>query len=228
MVSTSLRFLGHAALWLETGDSHILVDPFITGNPLAPVKAEDLQPEYILVTHGHGDHLGDSVEIARRSGAAVITNAEIRDWLKQKSVRSFGMNIGGSHQFPFGTLKMTQAIHSSGLDDGTPGGSPAGFVLRTLDEKCLYMAGDTGLFGDMKLIGDEGLDVALIPIGDNYTMGPEDALRAVKLLHPQIVIPIHYNTFEVIKQDARAWAELVESQTGTKVHILEPGETLRL
>jgi len=227
-MNTSLRFLGHAALWLETGDFHILVDPFITGNPLTPVIAEELQPEYILVTHGHGDHLGDTVEIARRTGAAVITNAEIRDWLKQRAVRSFGMNIGGSHQFPFGTVKMTQANHSSGLEDGTPGGSPAGFILRTLDKKCLYMAGDTGLFGDMKFIGDEGVDVALIPIGDNYTMGPDDALKAVKLLHPRIVIPIHYNTFEVIQQDAPAWAGLVESQTETKVHILKPGESLRL
>lgn len=227
-MDTILRFLGHAALWLETGGCRILVDPFITGNPQAPVKAEDLQPEYILVTHGHGDHIGDTVEIARRSGAAVITNAEIRNWLDQRSVRAFGMNIGGAHAFPFGTVKMTLATHSSGMDDGTPGGNPAGFLLRTLDNKCLYLAGDTGLFGDMQLIGEEGVDAALLPIGDNYTMGPADALRAVKLLKPRLVIPIHYNTFEVIRQDGAAWAKLVETQTETKVRILKPGESLRL
>lgn len=218
-----VRFLGHAALWVETGDYRLIIDPFLTGNPSAPVRADEVTPDYILVTHGHGDHLGDTVEIARRCGAVAISNAEIRDWLTAQGVNAHGMNIGGGSRFPFGYLKMTQAVHSSTMDDGSNGGNPGGYLLTTNRGTKLYFAGDTGLFGDMRLIGEEKLALAAIPVGDNYTMGLDDALRAVKLLQPEWVIPIHYNTFKLLQQDIADWKQRVERETNSQVMALEPG-----
>jgi L-ascorbate metabolism protein UlaG (beta-lactamase superfamily) len=222
-MQTKVKFLGHAAIWVETGKFKLLLDPFISGNQNAPVTVDELEPDYILVTHAHGDHVGDTVSIAKRCKATVITNAEIRNWLASQNVKSHGMNIGGGYSFPFGYLKMTLALHSSTLDDGTSGGNPGGFLLTTLNNRKLYFAGDTGLFGDMALIGETGLDLAMIPIGDNYTMGPEDALRAVKLLRSKVVVPIHYNTFGVIGQEVEPWKKMVEEETNARVVLLDPG-----
>ena len=225
-MSTKVTWLGHAALSLETGGFNLLVDPFLSENPAASVGPEDVQADFILLSHGHGDHLGDTVAIAKRTGATVITNAELSGWMGKQGVKSHGQHLGGGYQHPFGYLKLTMAIHGSGLPDGSYGGNPAGFLLTTSDNKKIYMACDTGLFGDMRLIGEEGIDLAVLPIGDNYTMGPDDALRAVKLIEPAHIIPIHFNTFDVIIQDPMAWAQRVESETEAKVHVIDPGGSL--
>lgn len=227
-MSTELTWYGHAAIGLKTGGFNILVDPFITDNPSATVNADQLKPDFILVSHGHGDHLGDTVAIAKRTGALVISNHEICGWLANKGVNTHAQHIGGGHKHPFGYLKFTLALHGSGLPDGTCGGNPVGFLITTNDGKKIYLAGDTGLFGDMRLIGEEGIDLAALPIGDNFTMDPYDALRAVKFLSPKHVIPIHYNTFELISQDADSWSSQVTEQTGATVHVLKPGETFSL
>ena len=219
-----ITWIGHATLGLDTAGYKLLVDPYIRGNPNAKADADTIEADYILVTHGHSDHLGDSIEISKRTGATVISNAEISNWLQKKGVKTHGQHIGGGFTHPFGYLKLTNALHGSGLPDGTYGGNPAGFLLTNNDGDKIYMAGDTGLFGDMRLIGEEGITLAVLPIGDNYTMGPDDALRAVKMLSPKHVIPIHFNTFDLIAQDAHAWAEKVEKETDAKVHVLEPGE----
>lgn len=227
-MSTKFTWYGHAALGLVTAGYKILVDPFISGNPAATTSADILQADYILLSHGHGDHVGDTLEIAQRTGATVISNFEIATWLEGKGVKSHGQHLGGGFKHPFGYLKLTLAIHGSALPDGSYGGNPAGFLLTTLDDHKIYMACDTGLFGDMQLIGDEGIDLAVLPIGDNYTMGPADALRAVKLLRPKHVVPVHYNTWELIAQDPQAWANQVQAQTGAQVHVLPPGGSFTL
>ena len=225
-MSYKFTWYGHATLGLETSGYSILIDPFFTDNPAASITADQAEANYILVSHGHGDHVGDTVSIAKRTGAMVISNNEIHVWFSKKGVKSHGQHIGGGHQYPFGYLKLTLALHGSALPDGSDGGNPAGFLLTTNDDEKIYMACDTGLFGDMRLIGDEGIDLAILPIGDNYTMGPDDALRAVKLIKPKHVVPIHYNTWDLIAQDANAWAERVEAETDAKVHVLNPGESL--
>jgi L-ascorbate metabolism protein UlaG (beta-lactamase superfamily) len=224
-MSFKITWYGHAALGLETGGFHLLVDPFLTGNPAASIQADKVPADFILISHGHGDHVGDTLAIARRTGALVISNFEIANWFEAKGLKTHGQHIGGGYKHPFGYLKLTLALHGSTMPDGANGGNPAGFLLSTNDGKKVYLAGDTGLFGDMSLIGDEGLDLAVIPIGDNYTMGPDDALRAVKLLRPKHVIPIHFDTFDLIHQDPNAWAARVEKETGAKVHVLKPGES---
>ena len=227
-MSTKFTFYGHAAIGIETSGYHVLVDPFLSGNAKASISADVVPADFILVTHGHSDHLGDAIAIAKRTGALLISVAEIANWAKTKGVKSHGQHIGGGYHHPFGYLKLTNALHGSALPDGSNGGNPVGFLLNTNDNQKIYLAGDTGLFGDMKLIGDEGLDLAAIPIGDNYTMGPADALRAVEFLHPRIVVPIHYNTFPLIQQDPVAWAKQVEEKTSTLVKILEPGQSITI
>jgi L-ascorbate metabolism protein UlaG (beta-lactamase superfamily) len=224
-MTTRIRWLGHAAIGLETAGHKILIDPFFTDNPAAAITAGQAQADFILVSHGHGDHVGDTIAIARRTGATVICNYEISLWLQKQGVaRVHGQQHGGGFNHPFGRVKLTLAFHGSMLPDGANGGNPCGFLIYTADGKKIYDAADTGLFGDMRLIGEEGIDLALVPIGDNYTMGPDDALRAVKLIGPKKVIPIHYNTWPPIAQDAEAWARRVRQGTSAEVIVLKPGE----
>jgi L-ascorbate metabolism protein UlaG (beta-lactamase superfamily) len=228
-MTTRIRFLGHAAMSLETAGYKILIDPFFTGNPKAVVSAQQAQADFILVSHGHGDHVGDCIEIAKRTGALVIANYEISEWLKGQGVaKVHGQQHGGGFTHPFGRVKLTLAFHGSMLPDGSNGGNPCGFLIYTNDGKKIYHAADTGLFGDMKLIGEEGIDLAVLPIGDNYTMGPEDSVRAVKLIQPKKVIPIHYNTWPVIAQDASAWAARIKAETSAEPIVLQPGEEIKL
>jgi L-ascorbate metabolism protein UlaG (beta-lactamase superfamily) len=158
----------------------------------------------------------------------LISNFEIATWLEKQGLKAHAQHLGGGHHHPFGYLKLTLALHGSALPDGSYGGNPAGFLLTTHGGKKIYLACDTGLFGDMRLIGEEGIDLAALPIGDNYTMGPDDALRAVKLIQPKHVIPVHYNTWELIAQDPHAWAQRIEAETSARVHILKPGGSFSL
>ena len=226
-MATRVRWLGHACLLFDSDGRHVLVDPFLTGNPAAAAKPESVPADFILVSHGHADHVGDTVTLAASSGATVISNYEISEWmLKQGVKKAHGQQHGGGHAYPFGRAKLTLAFHGSALPDGSYGGNPCGFLFTFKDGTKVYDAADTGLFGDMRLIGEEGIDLAILPIGDNYTMGPDDAVRAVKLIQPKKVIPIHYNTWEIIAQDAAAWARRVRQETSAEPIVLKPGEWL--
>ncbi len=224
----TLTWYGHATWMVEINGTRLLIDPFFNGNPMSPVRAEEVCPDFIAVTHGHGDHLGDTLSIARRCGATVISNFEIINWLQRQGLEKLhAQHIGGGFHHPFGYLKLTQAVHGSSLPDGSYGGMPAGVLLRT-EEGTIYHAGDTGLFAGMGLIGEERIDAALLPIGDNYTMGPEDALRALAMLRPRLVFPMHYNTWPPIAQDVQAWAERVKAETEVEPVVLQPGGRYRL
>ena len=227
-MALKVTWYSHSCFLIDTGDSKLLIDPFLTGNPLAPVQADAVEADFILVSHGHGDHVGDTVPIAQRTGAMVISNFEIQNWLAGQGLEKLHpQHIGGGFDYPWGRVKLTIAHHGSALPDGSYGGNPSGFLLY-IEGKKIYHACDTGLFYDMKLIGEEGIDLAILPIGDNFTMGPDDALRAVKLIEPKQVVPIHYDTFDIIKQDPHAWAERVQKETATKVTVMTPGESLEL
>jgi len=227
-MSFRITWLGHGALAIECGGYHILVAPFLRGNPAASTKADAVSADFILITHGHSDHVGDTVSIARRTGALVISNFEIANWLGNQGLKTHGQHLGGGYKHPFGYVKMTFALHGSALPDGSNGGNPGGFLITTTEGKKVYISGDTGLFGDMALIGEEGLDLAVVPIGDNFTMGPDDALRAVRLLKPKHVIPIHFDTYDLIKQDEQAWGRRVSTELGVSAHTLKPGESFEL
>ena len=230
-MSVRITWLGHAAFALEIGSHKVLIDPFLTGNPAAIITPDVVQADFIVVSHGHGDHIGDTVAIAQRTGATVISNFEIANWLGQNGVdpaKVHPQHVGGGFTYPFGYLKLTIAHHGSGLPDGSYGGNPVGLLFSTPDAKKLYFACDTGLCYDMRLIGDEGIDLAVLPIGDNFTMGPDDALRAVKLIQPKVVIPVHYDTWDLIAQDPRAWADRVEAETNTTCIVISPGESYTL
>jgi L-ascorbate metabolism protein UlaG (beta-lactamase superfamily) len=225
-MSYRLTWLGHSVWILETAGTSILIDPFLTGNPSATASAESLSPDFIAITHGHGDHVGDAVEIAKRTGATVVSNYEICEWLTAKGVaKTHAMNLGGGFAFPFGRLELTIAHHSSMLPDGAYGGNPAGLLFTLNDGAKIYHAADTALFLEMELLGKKGIDTAILPIGDNYTMGPDDALLAVEMLMPKRVIPTHFGTWPVIAQDAEEWARRVRNKTGVEVVVLAPGES---
>lgn len=223
-MSIKVTWLGHAALALDVDGTNVLVDPFLTGNPLASTTADAVEADYILLTHGHGDHVGDTVAIAKRTGAKVIANNEVANWIAAQGVADVhGMNPDGAYDFGFAKIGLTIAFHSSSMPDGSYGGEPNGIVITAKDGKKVYLAGDTGLFSDMKLIGEKGIDLAVLPIGGNYTMGPEEALRAVHFIRPKAVIPVHYNTFDVIQADAADWAQHVHNETASRVIVVDPG-----
>ena len=204
-----------------------MIDPFLSGNPLADVKPDDVKAQWIIISHGHGDHWGDTPAIAKKNDATVITNFELANYAESKGLKAHPLHIGGGHDFPFGRVKLTIAHHGSTLEEHDYGGNPAGILLN-IDGKTIYHAGDTGLFMDMKLIGEmDEIDLALLPIGDNFTMGPTDAAKAVEFLKPKVVIPMHYNTFDVIQQDPKKFKEMVEKKN-FKCEILEPGGTYEL
>jgi L-ascorbate metabolism protein UlaG (beta-lactamase superfamily) len=227
-MATELTWLGHGCWAISTGGKQVLVDPFLDDSPSAPVKAADVRADYILVSHGHFDHVADAAKIAQRTGATVISNFEICQWLSKQGVENtHPMNTGGSTQQPFGRVKLTIAHHSSTLPDGVPGGNPCGFLL-TLPDATIYFACDTALFYDMKLIGAAGIDLAVLPIGDTFTMGPEDSLEAIKLLEPRRVAPSHYSTWPPIQQDAAAWAARVKAETRAEPVVVQPGGKITL
>lgn len=228
MIVLKISYHGHSIVKIETKGKTILIDPFITGNKLTDLKAEDEKPDVILLTHGHNDHVGDTMDIARREDILVVAPNELAVWLGFQGLKTHGMNIGGAKEFDFGTVKYTQAFHSSSYttedNEIIYTGMPAG-ILLTIEDKVIYHAGDTSLFSDMKLYGDEGIDVAFLPIGDNFTMGPKDAAKAVELLNPKLTIPVHFDTFPPIELDPEDFKSLV---TNHEVRILQPGEVIEL
>ena len=225
-MSIKLTWYGHATWMISTGEHSILLDPFFNESPTAPIKSDAVDADFILVSHGHFDHVADVATIANKNDSTVIAIYEIAQWFgKNHSVKNtIEMNIGGTVQLPFGSVKMTPALHSSQLPDGSYAGCPAGFVV-TINEKKLYFACDTGLFSDMQLIGDMAIDVAILPIGDLFTMGPADSLLATNFVRPTQVLPTHYNTWPPIEQDAGQWAELIRSGSSAEPIVLQPGES---
>ena len=228
-MAATFTWLGHGTWLLETGDHRALLDPFLTGNPSATTAAEDYDNiEHIFVSHGHSDHVSDVVSIAQRCDSTVIAMLEAAGWFESQGVsKTVGMNLGGTFALPYGTIKMVPALHSASMPDGSYGGVPAGFVI-TIDDRKIYFACDTALFGDMQLIGAAGIDIAVLPIGDHFTMGPTDSIEAIKLIQPNRVVPAHYNTWPPITQDALAWAENVRSQTKAEPVVLEVGGQIEL
>jgi L-ascorbate metabolism protein UlaG (beta-lactamase superfamily) len=225
-----ITWLSHSTFTIVAGSHRLLVDPFLDQNDKAPVKAAAVEADFILQTHAHFDHIIDTAPIAIRTGATVLANYEITEWLKRQGVaedKAVAVNPGGAVAQPFGRVKMTIAHHSSSFSDGSYGGVAGGFLLE-LAGKRIYIAGDTALFFDMKLIGLGGLDLAILPIGDKYTMGPEDSIEAIKLLNPKRVTPCHYNTWPPINQDAEAWAENVKRSTAAEPIVLTPGSSFQI
>ncbi len=224
---------GHSCVEVETAEHRLIIDPFLTGNSLADITPDQVKVDYILLTHGHGDHLGDTVSIAKQNNATVIATFELATWLGWQGLQVHPMGLGGSYQFPFGQLKFTVAHHSGAFIDEEKQeiiylGNPAG-ILLTSDGQTLYHAGDTALFSDMKLIGMQNeIDLALLPIGDNFTMGPTDALIAAEWVAAKQVVPIHYDTFPPIKQDPKQFLLDLQQQKDIAGTALQPGEALQI
>lgn len=219
-----IRWLGHSCFMI-TGRNKVLVDPFLSGNEAAPVKANEVDCDIICVTHGHGDHLGDAVEIGKRTGAPIVAIFELASYVGQWT-EAFGMNKGGTTRIKDTSLKMVNAIHSSGIPTAEfkhSGGEAAAFIIDT--ERKVYHAGDTALFTDMQVIGEfDQPEVAILPIGDLYTMGPREAAIATTWMKPKFAIPMHYNTWPKVQQDAKEFKKLVEGMSDTKVIVLDVGE----
>lgn len=224
-----VSFHGHSVVLVQTDTHTILFDPYISENPACDLDHETINPDVILLTHGHNDHVGDTIAIAKRTNALVVAPNELAVYLEGKGLKTHPMNLGGAHAFEFGTVKYTHAFHSSSFqeEDGTViyAGMPGG-ILLTIDEQTIYHVGDTGLFTDLKMIGDQNdIDLAFVPIGDNFTMGPEDAVIACDWIQADRVVPVHYNTFPVIEQDPDEFAKKVK--TG-KAIPLKIGESINL
>jgi L-ascorbate metabolism protein UlaG (beta-lactamase superfamily) len=226
-----LIYHGHSCVEVEVGGKRLIIDPFLSNNPLASKSADEIEVDYIILTHGHGDHIGDAVAIAKRNDATVIATYELATYMNErKGLKAHAMGVGGGYQFEFGRVQFTIAFHSSSIEDpdATPftyGGMPAGVIIKG-DGKTLYHAGDTALFSDMKLIGEiHHPDLSLLPIGDNFTMGPDDALLAAEWTRSKLVVPIHYNTFPVIKQDAEQFISRLHEK-GINGKVLKPGESI--
>jgi L-ascorbate metabolism protein UlaG (beta-lactamase superfamily) len=224
-----VTYFGHSCFLVETAKARLVLDPFLTGNPAKVARPEDVPCDFVLVSHGHEDHSCDALELAQRHGATIVANYEITEYFAAKGARTHGLNPGGGFDFPFGRVKLTLAHHTSSLGEPL---SPiymgvACGLLVAADGRKVYHAGDTALFLDMELIGRAGLDLALLPIGDNFTMGPDDALEALDLLRPKLGVPIHYNTWPVIAQDAAGFARRA-AERGHMVRDLPPGGVLEL
>lgn len=224
----SLTYYGHSAFGIDTGSHKVLIDPFISGNPQATLSADEINCDAILLTHGHGDHLGDTVAIARRCGALVVTTYELAGFMDSQDVKNHPMHIGGFRQFDFGAVKLTPAFHGGAVEGADIACAPCGFLFF-FNNTCLFHPGDTSLTVEFELIGRMNrIDIALLPIGDNFTMGPEDAFEAVRMLKPKKVVPMHYNTWELIAQDPQSFKSRVESETDAKVQVVEPGATVEI
>jgi len=223
-----LKYFSHSGFQLTTSTGkRILIDPFLTGNPNAPVKAADVEADYIILTHAHSDHIGDSFDIAKRCNSTFICVNELANYCSSKGFNAHNMHIGGGYNFDFGRVKFTIAHHGSITPDNHYGGEPAGVIISA-DGINLYHTGDTGLFYDMKLIGEmTSIDYMLLPIGDNFTMGITDAIKAIELAKPKTAIPMHYNTFPVIAADPNEFKKLAEEK-GFKIRILNFGEEIEL
>ena len=224
------KYLGHSVFVLTDGDQSIIFDPFLEGNPQAPCGPDDVEVVAVLPTHGHSDHLGDTISIAKRTGALVVSPYELAMYCASQGVENVHpMHIGGAAEFPWGRVKLTLALHGSGIiGEGTPvyTGPPCGYLV-TMGGRTAYYAGDTGLFGDMKLIGDlNDIALAMLPIGDNFTMGIDDAVEAVKMLSPAKVVPMHYKTFPPIEVEPEGFCQKVRQETSAECQILAPGESL--
>lgn len=228
----NIIFHGQSCVEIRLKEHTLIIDPFLNHNPLAVTKPEDIKADYILVTHGHADHLGDSLEIAKRNQATIIAPNDLGRYLSFQGAQTHGMGIGGEYEFPFGKVKMTLALHDSsynppGTKENIYTGMASGFLI-TAEGKTIYHAGDTGLFGDMQLLGKLNvIDLAFLPIGDNYTMGPRDAVIAAQFLQAKMVVPMHYNTFPLIKQDPKAFVDNLASE-GIKGVVIEPGQSLTI